>query len=216
MSRARVKICGISSLRDLRVAVEAGADAVGFIVDIPQSPRNLPMEKAAELMKATPVFVDTVAVMVPRTLSHMEKLCKMLNPDVVQIHGPDRFRKQIRERLPERRLICAVQAESDFLTDAVVEAARTFDAILIDSHVRGKFGGTGKTHDWELSRRVREAIHPEPLILAGGLTPENVEEAIRVVKPYAVDVSSGVESQPNSKDRDKVLEFIRRAKEVEI
>ena len=215
MSRARVKICGISSLKDLRVAVEAGADAVGFIVDIPQSPRNLPIEKAAELTKATPVFVDTVAVTVPRNVSHVEKICRMLNPDVVQIHGSDLFHKQIRERLADKRLICAVQAESDFMTNTAVEAAKTFDAILVDSHVRGKHGGTGITHDWELSRLVREAIHPKPLILAGGLTPENVERAIRVVKPYAVDVSSGVESRPGTKDRDRVWEFIRRAREVE-
>ena len=102
------------------------------------------------------------------------------------------------------------------MIDKVLEVAKAFEAILMDSPIPGRYGGTGKTHDWELSRRVRDAIHPKPLILAGGLTSENVEEAIRIVKPYAVDVSSGVESHPGLKDRSKVFEFIKRAKEVEI
>jgi phosphoribosylanthranilate isomerase len=100
--------------------------------------------------------------------------------------------------------------------DEAVKAANTFDAVLVDSFVAGRFGGTGKVHDWELSKRVRQKVHPKPLILAGGLNPENVQDAVRVVKPYAVDVSSGVESQPGIKDSKKVFEFIKNAKEVEI
>jgi phosphoribosylanthranilate isomerase len=214
MSRVRVKICGITSLEDLKVAIEAGADAVGFIVDVPQSPRNLPIRKAQELIRAPPVFVETVTVTVPRNLNRLEKICKMLNPDLVQVHGSSVPHKEIRECLLDRRLIGVVQAEPNFTVDTALEAAKIFDAVLVDSHVPDMYGGTGKTHDWELSRRVRDAIDPKPLILAGGLTLENVKEAIRLVKPYAVDVSSGVESHPGIKDRNKVFEFIKRAKEV--
>ncbi len=216
MSRARVKICGITSLEDLRTSVEAGADAVGFVVDAPRSPRNLPLNKARKLMRVTPIFVETVAVTVPEDPSHLERIYEELNPDVIQVHGSGRMHNKIRGRLPNVRLIGAIRVKSNLVMDAVVEAADIFDAILLDSCLPSGYGGTGRTHNWELSGRVREAIYPKPLVLAGGLKPENVKEAIYAVKPYAVDVSSGVESRPGIKDRRKVLKFIKNAKEVEI
>lgn len=216
MSRARVKICGITSRKDLLTSVEAGADALGFVVDAPRSPRNLTLNKAKKLMKATPIFVETVAVTVPEDPSHIEKIYEELNPDVIQVHGSGHMHNKIRERLPDAHFIGAVQVKSNLTIDTVVEAADMFDAILLDSYFPSGYGGTGKTHNWELSRRVREAIYPKPLILAGGLKPENVKEAVCVVKPYAVDVSSGVESCPGIKDRKRVFEFIKNAKEVEI
>ncbi len=212
----RVKICGITNYEDLNVAVEAGADAVGFVIDAPQSPRNLSLKKAGELIRDTPVFVDTVAVTIQKSPSRLKKICAVLNPDIVQVHGSTRFYKEIREKITDRRLICAVQVESGLKIDALLEATKMFDAILVDSQAPGKYGGTGKTHNWDQSGRLRKIMHPKPLILAGGLTPENVEEAITVVKPYAVDVSSGVESFPGSKDKNKVLEFLKSTKKVEI
>ena len=216
MSRVRVKICGITSPKDLLTAVEAGADAVGFIIDVPQSPRNLSIGEAGKLIEATPVFVDTVVVTVPENIGHLEKIYEESKADIIQVHGSSHLHKEIRERLPDACLICGVQARPETTTDTVLEAVRLFNAVLIDSHVPGKYGGTGTTHDWELSRRIRELIHPKPLILAGGLRPENVSEAIRVVKPFAVDVSTGVESRPGVKDRKKVFEFVRNAQEAEI
>jgi phosphoribosylanthranilate isomerase len=217
MSRVRVKICGITSPKDLLTAVEAGADAVGFIVDVPQSPRDLSIDEAGKLIEATPIFVDTVVVTVPTDVSHLEKICEESKADIIQVHGSSHLYREIRERLPDACLICGVQARSKVTTDTIIQAAANlFNAVLIDSHVPGKYGGTGTTHDWELSRRIRELIHPKPLILAGGLRPENVSEAIRMVKPFAVDVSTGVESRPGVKDRKKVFEFIRNAQEAEI
>lgn len=216
MSRARVKICGITSLKDLLVSVKAGADAVGFVVDVPRSPRNLTLNRVNRLMRATPIFVETVAVTVPEDLSHLEKIQRELHPDIIQVHGLSHMHKEIRGRLSDVRLIGAVQLKSNLNIDEVVEVADTFDAILLDSYVPNGYGGTGKTHNWELSGRVREAIYPRPLILAGGLNPMNIKEALCTVKPYAVDVSSGVESRPGRKDGKKVLEFIKNAKEIEI
>lgn len=217
MSRVRVKICGITSLKDLLTAVGAGADAVGFVVDVPQSPRSLSTDQAGKLIEAAPVFVDTVLVTVPEDVSHLEKIYEDSNADIIQVHVSSHLHREIRERLPDARLICGVQARSEATTDTIIQAtANLFNAVLIDSHVPGKYGGTGTTHDWELSRRIRELIHPKPLILAGGLRPENVSEAIRTVKPFAVDVSTGVESRPGVKDRKKVLEFMRNAQETEI
>ena len=91
-----------------------------------------------------------------------------------------------------------------------------FDAVLLDSFAKGRYGGTGVVHDWELSKLVKQVIHPKPLILAGGLNPENVADAVRVVQPYAVDVSSGVELQPGIKDNQKMVDFIKNAKDVRI
>jgi len=216
MSRVRVKICGITSLKDLLVAVEAGADAVGFIVEVPQSPRTLSIEQAKKLIKCTPIFVETVAVTVLEDLNRLEKVCEELGSDIIQVHGSSHLYKEIRERLHDARLIGAVQAKSDLDIDTIVKVAESFDAILLDSYVPGKHGGSGKTHDWELSKRVKEAIHPKPLILAGGLRPENVKEAVYMVKPYAVDVSTGVELDPGVKDRKKITQFVKNAKEVEI
>jgi phosphoribosylanthranilate isomerase len=215
MSRVRVKICGITSLKDLLMAVETGADAVGFVVDVPQSPRNLSLGKVKELMEATPIFVQTVVVTVPEDFSHLEKICEDLNPDAIQIHGLNSSYTKIQERHPGTQLVGAIQAKPGFDVENVVGMADISDAVLLDSYSPDKYGGTGRTHDWELSRRVRETISPKPLILAGGLKPENVKQAADVVKPYAVDVSSGVESFPGIKDQNKVLQFIRNAQEVE-
>ncbi len=216
MSRVRVKICGITSQRDLLAAVEAGADAVGFVVDAPQSPRNLPLNKAKRLIKATPVFVKTVAVTVPKNLSRLEEICEKLNPDVIQVHGITHMHREIRERLPDTCLIGAIQMKSSLNFDGILKVADIFDAVLLDAYTPNGYGGTGKVHDWKLSRRIRDAVYPKPLILAGGLKPENVKEAISMVKPYAVDVSSGVESRPGVKDHEKVFQFVKNAKEVKI
>jgi phosphoribosylanthranilate isomerase len=214
--KVKVKICGITSNEDLVTAVEAGADAVGFVVNVPSSPRNLALGEAERLMKNTPVFVKNVVVTVPKRLSELIETYERLRPDILQIHGHNLSDSVIREKLANTRLIRAIQVKSDYAVDEAIKATNTFDAILVDSFVPGRLGGTGKVHNWELSKRVRQKIHPKPLILAGGLNPENVQGAIRVVKPYAVDVSSGIESQPGIKDSKKVFEFIKNAKEVEI
>jgi len=214
--KIKVKICGITSNEDLVTAVEAGADAVGFVVNVPSSPRNLTLGEAERLMKNTPVFVKNVVVTVPKRLSELIEIYERLKPDILQVHGHNLSGSVIREKLANTRLIRAIQVKSNHAVGEAVKAANTFDAILVDSFVSGRFGGTGKVHDWELSKRVRQKVHPKPLILAGGLNPENVQDAVRVVKPYAVDVSSGVESQLGIKDSKKVFEFIKNAKEVEI
>ena len=198
------------------MVVEAGADAVGFIIDVSKSPRNLSMDEAKILMKNVPIFVETVAVTVPEDVNHLEKIDEELNPDAIQIHVASFLQRKIRERLPDARLIGAVQVKPDFTINTTIAVADAFDAILLDSYVPDKYGGTGQVHDWELSKRVGEAIRPKPLILAGGLRLENVKEAIMIAKPYAVDVSSGVESYPGIKDREKVLQFIKNAKETEV
>ncbi len=212
MNRIRVKICGITREEDLAIVLDAGADAVGFVVGVPSSPRNISLEKAEKLIRLVPVFVKSVLVTVPTSSDALLKTCEKLRPDILQIHGEnitDAF--SLREEISNTPLIKAVNS-----FESSLEASKSFDAILFDSFADGKYGGTGIVHDWELSKRVKQVIHPKPLILAGGLKPENIRDAIRIVQPYAVDVSSGVEVEAGIKDREKVIEFITNAKGVEM
>lgn len=215
MNTVRVKICGITRKEDLDAAAAAGADAVGFVVGATASPRNLSLETAEKLFRQVPPFVESVLVTVPTSINELAETCRKLNPDAVQIHGENlRSPAVIREGLPKTPLIKAVNAIPPNVLEAASAASRIFDAVLLDSLTNGQYGGTGTVHDWELSKLVKRAIHPKPLILAGGLKPENVAEAVRVVQPYAVDVSSGVELQPGIKDSQKIMNFVKNAKGV--
>ena len=210
----RVKICGITRKEDLDVAAAAGADAIGFVVGVASSPRNLSLSEAERLIRQVPLFVKSVLVTVPRSIDDFAAY-KKLNPDVIQIHGDNlHAAESIRLKLPNTMLIRGVNAHVANDLDAVSKASKLFDAVLLDSFVEGRYGGTGVVHDWELSKRVKQVIQPKPLILAGGLNPENVAEAVRTVEPYAVDVSSGVEQQPGIKSHKKIVEFIKNAKDV--
>lgn len=212
MSRIRVKICGITSLEDLYVAVQAGADAIGFVVDFPQSPRNLSIEETKKLIKQIPPFIEPVIVTVYQDNNHLKKILEEFSSNVIQIHGLIHSYIKIKESFPNIRLIVALQAESDQIINDAKEVSKLVDAILLDSYSPGKYGGTATTHDWKISKQVKEVIQPRPLILAGGLTPKNIKRAISAVNPYAVDVSSGVELRPGIKDPKKVIEFIRNAR----
>jgi len=214
MTVVRVKICGITRKEDLDVAAAAGADAVGFVVGVASSPRNLSLSEAERLIRQVPPFVKSVLVTVPRSIDDFVAYEK-LNADVIQIHGENlHAAASVRLKLSNTLLIGAVSAQLANDLDAVSRAAKLFDAVLLDSFADGRYGGTGVVHDWELSKRVKQTIQPKPLILAGGLNPENVAEAVRTVEPYAVDVSSGVEQQPGIKSHQKIVEFIKNAKDV--
>ena len=214
MNRVRVKICGITSVKDLNIAIEAGADAIGMVVDVAQSPRNITITQAKEIIKATPLFIDTVVVTVPEDINYLVKLNQELKPRILQVHGLENLYKKIRDKLPYVQLFGAVRVKPGLNIEEVIKFTSYLDAILLDSYVPGKKGGSGVTHDWEISKRIKKAIAPTPLILAGGLTPQNIKKAINTVKPNGVDVSSGVEASPGIKDRDKVFEFVKNAKEV--
>lgn len=215
MKTVKVKICGITSEEDLKMVCNMGADAVGFVVGVSSSPRNLTMEKAEKLIKLVPVFVKSVAVVVPKTIEEVSAVYERLKPNAIQIHGEEVLNVQVlREKLSDTCLIKAVSVKSKETVDNTIKESKVFDAVLLDSCLPGKYGGIGMVHDWELSKNVREAIHPKPLILAGGLNPENVKNAIQTVKPYAVDVSTGVESKPGVKDPEKVEAFIKNTRET--
>jgi phosphoribosylanthranilate isomerase len=213
----RVKICGITREEDLAVAVAAGADAVGFLVGVPSSPRNLTLERAERLLRQVPIFVDSVVVTAPQNIKGLVEICEGLKPTAIQIHGKKNFdASEIRERIKDTRLIKTVYVKTSSLNETVIEDLKTFDAVLLDSFTKGQYGGTGRVHDWTLSRQIKEAVAPLQVILAGGLKPENVKEAILTVQPYAVDVASGVELRPAVKDPEKIRTFVEKAKEIKL
>jgi phosphoribosylanthranilate isomerase len=202
-------------LNDLEFAVNQGADAVGFIVGTPTSRRNLRLEKAKELIEHIPVFTSSVAVTAASDPRQLQRITKRLEPEALQIYRCSlRTISEIRETNPGLSIILAIPIKD---SKSILEAEATVkfsDAIMAETPSRRGLGGTGRTHDWRLTRRLRNRIHPHPLILAGGLTPGNVTSAIRRVRPYAVDVSSGVEIEPGVKDHRKMKEFIEKAKEA--
>jgi len=196
----KVKICGITNLEDAMMAVEAGADALGFVF-FDKSPRNVSQEQAAGIIQRLPPFVQTVGLFVnedPATINATADFCGL---DLLQLHG---------EETPEfchavnRRVIKAFRIKDITSLDKIENYQVA--AFLLDTWSPSIQGGTGKTFDWEIAAAAAVSKH---IILAGGLTPENVAEAARKVKPYAVDVSSGVESRPGKKDAELVHRFFR-------
>jgi phosphoribosylanthranilate isomerase len=211
----RVKICGLMRPKDVEVAADYGADAVGFVVGTPISRRNLKMDEAKKLIKHAPVFISSVAVTVTSDPKVLQKIVTKLHPDALQVHGCDlRIMDNIRKTNPGLSIILATPIRD---AESILDAERTVkcsEAVLAESPNQFGTGGTGRTHDWKLTVRLRNRIYPHPLILAGGLTPNNVRTAIKEVGPYGVDVSSGVERRIGVKDHRKMKEFIKRAKEA--
>ena len=204
----RVKICGITSREDLDLVVEAGADAIGLIVDVDvETPREIDPDLAVELARATPPFVTTVLVTMPDTPEATVELASRIQPDVVQIHGPS---------TPGDLAYLSANTGGDVIKAVSPDEAGTYDtvadALLVDSLDEEGAGGTGETHDWERTRELVEKLSA-PVVLAGGLTPENVAKEVETVRPFAVDVASGVEAQAGRKDPDAVTSFVQRAGE---
>ena len=203
----RVKICGLTSEADRGAAIDAGADAVGFITGVPvDSPRAISADTAAKLVEGVPPFVTSVLVTMPASVQEAVDLQATVGADAVQVHGT--LSPQKLGGL-SARLDVPVIAAID-LTDDIDAYAEVADAVLVDSTDEEGAGGTGETHDWERTRDIRAGIET-PLILAGGLTPENVAEAVETVDPFGVDTASGVERAGGEKDHDAVAAFVDRA-----
>ncbi|MCE8424773.1 MAG: phosphoribosylanthranilate isomerase [Candidatus Methanoperedens sp.] len=213
----KVKICGIKTERDLSMAINAGADAVGFITDVPvESPRKISLARASELILKVPVFVTSVLVIMPQNASDAINMIRTAKPSAVQIHNALELSEIKKLRETGIRIIKTIPVEKDadleMLFDILKALSGTVDAVLLDTAVQGKTGGTGVPHNWEISSKLVLSTGV-PVILAGGLNPGNVQEAVRIVRPYAVDTASGVESD-GRKDGKKVIDFIRNARDA--
>jgi phosphoribosylanthranilate isomerase len=204
----RIKICGITRGQDIQAAVAAGADALGFVF-YAKSPRNIDSRRAAELLATLPPFVTSVGLFVDPTAERVREVLAQVPLDVLQFHGDEspEFCTQF-----GRPYLKAIRVRPG--VDLVECAARYADAqgLLLDAYVQGVQGGTGESFDWALIPRDLSL----PVILSGGLHPGNVAGAVRTVRPYAVDVSSGVEASKGIKDATKVAAFIKEVKNVDI
>ena len=209
----RVKICGIHSAEEARLAVSLGADALGFLVglDYPTDDQADPA-MAREIIAELPPFISSVLVTHRTEAAWVAEACRQIGCSTVQLHGdfPLEEIPALRKRLPYLRVIKAVHVVDEGALTQAAEAARWSDAVLLDSRTATRIGGTGVTHDWSISSRVVQDL-ARPVILSGGLTAENVARAIATVRPYAVDVNSGVEDPGGQKSTGKLRSFIATA-----
>ena len=201
--QVKVKVCGMTSLKDALNAVEGGADAVGFIF-YKKSPRSVTMKTVREIALELPPFVDTVGVFVDETAEQINKIADYCNLDIIQLHGNESptFCKKIRRKVIKAFRIKDMQSVKKLSSFQV-------SGFLLDTFSENLHGGTGKVFDWNLALPAKKF---GPVIMAGGLTPNNVQQAVRQIRPYGVDVCSGVESEPGIKDHKKVRAFLNNAK----
>jgi len=200
----RVKMCGITRSQDGIAAAEAGADAIGLVF-YAKSPRNVGLDQAAGIARALPPFVTTVALFVNPQPSEVEAVLRQVRPDVLQFHGeetPEFCRSFGVPYLKAAR----VRPQTDLLQFAAIYADA--QGLLLDAWSETGHGGTGERFDWNM---IPESL-PKPIILAGGLSPANVRQAIGLVHPWAVDVSSGVEASKGIKDAALIAAFMKEVK----
>ena len=196
--RTRVKFCGLTRAADADAAVRLGADAIGLVL-APGSPRFIQLPQAAIIRRRLPPFVQAVALFRNATADVVRDAIEGLQPDLLQFHGDEApdfcggFGVPYLRAVPMKGVADLAEWERRFASAA---------ALLLDAHGPAEAGGQGRTFDWGTVRAQR------PYVLAGGLTPENVGEAVRTLRPYAVDVSSGIESAPGVKDEDRMRRFI--------
>ncbi len=208
----RIKFCGFRSAEAVDAAVAAGADALGFNFHAP-SARSVSLEQAAKLAARVPLWVDRVALLVDADEARIRAAAAAIGGHTVQLHGD--VSPALLERLGDLRVILAVPAVAGETLARVAERLPYVAALLLDAAVPGAHGGTGQRADWAEAAAVRDALGHIPLLLAGGLTEHNVREAIEHVRPYAVDVASGVESSPGVKDAGRMAAFASAVRRME-
>jgi phosphoribosylanthranilate isomerase len=220
-SRTRIKICGNTNLGDLNHAISCGADAVGFITDVPvKSPRKIDAKTAKQLIGQVPVLVDSVLVIMPDDLDSAMALIAETAPTCVQIHNdlPSSELAIISKTVKLIKTITIPKDASFEIIDPIIsrieELSGIADAILLDTGTVSGAGGTGTVHNWQISAEIVRRCKL-PVILAGGLTPDNVADAIRQVRPYAVDTASGVEIM-GARNSGRVRQFIKRCMEADM
>lgn len=210
--RPRVQVAGISSLKDALACEAAGVDAIGFTIGLPTGPHNgLDEARAAAIIRALPPFITPVLITYRVTAVEVVATCRELGVTQVQLHAPADPAElaAMRAAIPGLKLILAVHVTGPAAIDVARERARYADALILDTYdpTTGRAGATGLTHDWGISAAIVRAVDV-PVILAGGLTPANVADAIRRVRPWGVDVHTGVERPDGTTDHDLVRAFV--------
>jgi phosphoribosylanthranilate isomerase len=209
--RTRVKICGITRCEDAQLVVDAGADAIGLVF-YEKSPRFVSNTQAAQISQLIPAFVSRVALFKDADEKMISAVLADVEIDLIQFHGSEEvdFCEQFNRPYIKALGMKGAEHDADFLF-ANVKKYQSAKALLLDGHAPGEAGGTGESFDWASIATVVHAETAMPIVLAGGLTPDNVKQAIDLVHPFAVDVSSGVESSQGIKDKEKVIAFMQQA-----
>ena len=205
MNKIIVKICGLTREEDVKSAIAAGADAVGFVFT--DSPRRISIDTAIRLISYVPKGVLRVGLFLDQGRSEIDQVIDSVALDVLQFHGSETEQECSAFDLPWLKAVAMQGADSATMAERDYPGAM---GLLFDSHASGERGGSGKVFDWSLSRPLAK-----PVWLAGGLNADNLGRAIRMVRPFAVDVSSGVEVAPGIKDASKIDRFIRTVREIE-
>ena len=210
----KVKICCIGSIEEARLAIRHGASALGLVSEMPSGPGVIPEDSIADIAASIPPFVTSVLLTSKRDAASILKQHRRCGTNAIQICDEigTRGLDELRRSLPGVGIIQVIHVRGEESVEEAASVAPHVDAVLLDSgdpslRVR-ELGGTGRIHDWSVSRRIRESVGV-PVILAGGLDPGNVAEAIRVVRPYAVDVCSGVRTDSRL-DESKLQEFFKQ------
>jgi len=208
--KIRVKICGITSIEDAQKVSHAGVDAIGLVF-YEKSPRNVSISQALEICTSLPPFVTTVALFLNASTEFVDSVLASVPIDLLQFHGSESPEYCASFNHPYIKVIGMKDIADIAQFDAIAKQYPDAKGFLVDSHAAGKAGGTGETFEWENTPLNYE----KPIILAGGLTPENIAKAIRQAPVYGYDLSSGVESQPGRKDKQKVVHLMNEVKRVQ-
>ncbi len=208
--RTRIKMCGITRKKDVKFALSQGIDALGFIF-YEKSPRNVYPDFVKKVVKKLPPFVDGVGVFVDRDREEVEEIVEYCGLSHAQLHGKEDYKycERVGRHASPCHVIKAFRVSESTKSSDFIPYSDVVHGFLLDSYSKGNAGGTGKTFDWDM---VKQLDLNKPLILAGGLSPQNIEEAILIVKPFGVDVNSGVEIEPGIKDHSKLMEFVQRVR----
>lgn len=205
----RVKICGITNVVDALEAVKCGADALGLV--FANSPRKVSPSRAVTIVKSIAPFVFVVGVFVNERKETIEHLIDLCGLQAVQLHGDEtpQFCRRLRKKTKVIKAFCVKDKY-------VLKVIKKYDVdgYLLDSFSLYRSGGSGRTFDWDIALKAKQILKGRPLILSGGLNASNIKEAIEIVKPYAVDVSTGVEKYLGKKDRRLLRHFIERVREI--
>ena len=204
----RIKICGITSMEDAFVAVDAGANALGFI--FAKSPRQIIPKQAREIISSLPPFVQTVGVFVNERSSNIKKIMDLCGLDLIQLHGNESV-DECMSLMP--RAIKAFRIQDDSSLEQIRPYAGKVRAFVLDTYSKRAMGGTGKTFDWKLAVTAKQV--GVPVILAGGLSPVNIGEAVSLVRPFAVDINSGVEDSPGRKNSLLVRQAVAAVRQAD-
>jgi len=207
-TRTRIKMCGLSRIKDIEIGVSLGLDALGFIF-YDKSPRNITPDFVRDAIAKIPPFVDCVGVFVNRDRKEVEELVEYCGLSHVQLHGDEDYKycERIERFASPCHVIKAFRVSEATTSQEFTSYEDVAHGYLLDTYIKGNAGGTGETFDWDI---IAKLDLQRPVILAGGLTPDNIEEAITAVRPFGVDVNSGVEIEPGIKDHAKLIDFVQR------